>query len=239
MTVSKPPDPPASARDWHAFAEDLRRWLDALPQELQSLRPQPIQLPHVDVTGAGLGGLPRATEDGILAYDPEFESVMVSTNGSWRALVSAAYGGMAKDDAPAAGADLTTTWIPIDQFSALTVPNEHVIFDPVANTFSFDTTGVYQVNYILALEHNSSGATRSVDFRMYNVTDAVAGRPLREVLGSGITSTTFTGGFLADIYDTDVGDVFRLEISSQVGANVTSVMWSTQNVSAARVGAVA
>ena len=151
-----------------------------------------------------------------------------------RGIGQALYGSM-NLSAAAAGNDLGVVYDPITEYDTVNLPGLGITFDLVAGSMAFATTGVYVVNFLASLNHNSSNSGRVTSMRLFDITAAV---PLpgevRIGIGRNVEDTAIAVSLLVEIGQAEINEAIRAELGN--GDIVTSVIWTTLSLAAYSVG---
>lgn len=127
-----------------------------------------------------------------------------------------------------AGPDITGVFQPIDNYNAIFQTGRGVVFDLLAGTFVIDTdlVGKWDVDLQVSLSFNSTGAFRTTQLRLFDVTGAAQiGDALDISVSSQATShSTFVS--LKREVSIPVGSAIRLDIGN--GSTFTGVTWNSQ-----------
>jgi len=146
-------------------------------------------------------------------------------------LKPAAYGGMEIDSPPVVAVDIpAVTYLPITFYQSLHLPSRGCTFDPVGGTVSIDSEvpGVWQFILNFTIEHNESNSGRTVNVRLFNVTDGLpVGSSWPIGIGRNQPTTNFAHTFMAEVFPALTGKLFRFEIGGgPVGDTLTGVIWN-------------
>jgi hypothetical protein len=83
VSVGTPPDPTRYPH-WREYAAALADFYAQQARISQGVQPTAVQLVHVNIAAAAVKDRPRATQDGILAFDPTLGAPVVSVGGVWK-----------------------------------------------------------------------------------------------------------------------------------------------------------
>jgi hypothetical protein len=238
------PDP-NEYRTWQQYAQELTDYLKAeRNQSFENPLPQAVTLAHA-ITRPPAGGptpgllrttTPRATVDGVLVYDPDLGSVMVSIGGLWHPLVDAAWGGMRRiPGTTVAGPDITSTWQTLTQYDEYSPVPFLTSMDHVAGAFALSTTGVYSIDLLATFDHNNSGQARAVDFRFWNAALGISSDVYVAHTASSSTLSPIAISTLLEVNPQGLNSWWVVQIRSDAAsADYTSVVWSVQNLTVSR-----
>lgn len=141
----------------------------------------------------------RASEDGVLLFDPETEEVQVSRHGE--------YCGLTYNDRLLAYTTATHSAAAVDTAYAITWENEahgnHVYVDDTnTNRIYFEHDGTYKVDFSCELQSGNSSAKTIYLFPAVNGTDLPYSTIVQTVTNSGDSQTVSRSG----IFSVSAGD---------------------------------
>ena len=164
------------------------------------------------------------TITGLEGEEPQLLKIKTPT-GQWiplrRNVVQ--YGGVRLDTPTALSNIVASTYqaVPFDA-GALNTPRG-ISQDFANNGIRFTVAGVYRLSVYFVLTHDiSTSAARYFDVRLYNNTDAVVEGITQTGVGRNDEVTTFMVSLLVEIGDTDLGDLYQLEIGN-ASATISTV----------------
>jgi len=127
-----------------------------------------------------------------------------------------------------AGPDITGAFQTITFFD--TIPYERgVTVNTTTGEFTFNLAGDWVFLYRANVSHNNSGATRTVDVRLFDVTGGTPSTAEQVFIPSNQPTTPLNAMVPFDLLQVDVGDTFRLEIGN-ASANLTGVNWDSSSL---------
>ena len=128
-------------------------------------------------------------------------------------LVFAAYGGIVLKT-PTALPDIGAGWTTLlFDTPRLTTPR-HVIQDFANNGIRFDHEGIYSINIAFTISHNENNSSRTIEVRLFNVTDGISGESTVIGISRNQPVTNFAAQMLADIGSTDIGDLVVVQVGN-------------------------
>ena len=84
--------PPAPGGNWRAWADQVVRYLNDAERRNSGVTPKTVQLMHRQNRTDGFrGAVEKASEDGVLLYDPTAAAPVVSIAGSYLPLATQTY----------------------------------------------------------------------------------------------------------------------------------------------------
>lgn len=140
---------------------------------------------------------------------------------------------------PETGApDITSSFQPITFFD--TIPYERgVDVNTVTGEFTFNLPGEWALFYRATIAHASTGSTRTVDARLFNVTEAsAAGKAQSTFIASNQSVSKIDAMLPFALTTDDIGDTFRFEVGN-ASTNLTTVDWNSSNLLLLFLGDVA
>ena len=207
---------------------DIRKWAQLLVEYLQrdapiaeANTPRPVLLARKDENS-------RATQDGILLYDPVNEEVVVSERGLWQPLTRGRRGfGSMRIVSARAGADITAAWQRIAPFNDEPTAAQGCSFDLADGTITVLRPGVWRFSCAFSFVANNSGAVREIELRYVNAgTGVPTGAPFAGENAGRIMNIGFTALY-------DLTDLIGIPIATEIRASVgtfSTVSWAAQNV---------
>ena len=103
--------------------------------------------------------------------------------------------------------------------------------DFATESLAFDTPGVWSISIGFSISHNELNLSRTIDVRLFNITDGSPGLSSTVGVGRNNGVTTYSLTILVEILTADVGDAWRVEISG--GADIfTAVVENSYTFSA-------
>jgi hypothetical protein len=247
VLFSNMPDPSLYS-DWRAYSSDLRKWFELLPETTRVVDPQAVQLAHANTelgdTAANpkpdglVGGLPRATVEGLLMLDPVLKAGVISRQDGWRALLDVALGGMRTTvNGTTVGSNITAAWQTLTAYAEEHVGPAHVSMNTGTGVFGLDTEGVFEVSVLLNLDVTASGSNRNLQARLYDIAGAAGLQTYTVPVAANTDSIVVEWSEWLEIDTADVGDTYRVEVSAPDG-DLAGVVWTAQVVLANRVSPV-
>ena len=126
---------------------------------------------------------------------------------------AAAYGGIVLKT-PTALPDIGAGWTTLlFDTPRLTTPR-HVIQDFANNGIRFDHEGIYSINIAFTISHNENNSSRTIEVRLFNVTDGISGESTVIGISRNQPVTNFAAQMLADIGSTDIGDLVVVQVGN-------------------------
>ena len=123
-------------------------------------------------------------------------------------------GGMRRAS-PGAGQSITASWATFVGFDSLTSAERGVTSDPANDQFSFQYSGLWDLNFELSFEHDSNPSSgRTFFLRAYNITKDIAGSGVAVGIGRSSEATHANVGIRHRVPENEVGDFFRIEIGN-------------------------
>ena len=133
---------------------------------------------------------------------------------------------------PVTGPDIGAGWTKVTAFDTVGSA-KRIVFDIVADTWTYENSGVYQVSVEMVLSHGENNAGRSFQIRLQDGTNVGAGVPVS--IGRNQPGSNLAISFLQDIAPAETNRTFSLEVGN--GDAVSGVVWEATSVTVVNVGA--
>jgi len=209
MTRRSPPNP--SGVSYEQWASAMYMYLRGLSEVRQSVEPLPVLLAHRTANVVA-----RASQAGILLYDPVYETPVVSQNGEWSPTRGVPLFSLNYDTAyNVDGAAVGTGGVKIP-FNTQELDNAPwATFNPTTNDFTL-ARGEYHIEGFLTLTKVSGGAK---SFTGFLATSAALTTPVGSVrmgsvhmTASAANDTTFIVPFRGQVSVPEGGDTYAVVV---------------------------
>ncbi len=130
---------------------------------------------------------------------------------------------------------------PITFYDTVNISPRGIVLNTVTGEFQFLLEGVYAISVVFALGHNEVNNTRTMTFRLFNVTDSFAVITTESIISTprDTEATFFSVTFVTEVTTSEAGDSFVVQVGDSSGSPqnlYSSVVWNTCGLSLWNVG---